>query len=321
MNSIQKIDNKTILLAPLDWGFGHTARCISIIRILLANNNKVTFAGNEAQINFISHEFSALKTEFIDGYNITLSSKKSTYIQIAKQTIKIVKAIKKETDWVKKYISKHNIDLIISDNRYGFRHPDIESIFISHQLNLHLPIFEKIVNHRLASYINNFNEVWIPDDEKLNLSGSLSKSKLIKIACKKIGLLSRFSLHENAIKYDYVFIVSGPCPENSIFLNKIEQTIQKTKFKIAIVSSVKSNNPNLRFDYFYLPSTSQLNHIINQSNCVVSKSGYTTIMEMVILNKKALLIPTKGQFEQEYLAKHVDIDNFRFVDSIAKIEF
>jgi uncharacterized protein (TIGR00661 family) len=319
LNPIQKIDNKTILLSPLDWGFGHTTRCVSIIRILLANNNKVIFAGNKAQVNFISHEFPALKTEFIDGYNITLSSKKSTYIQIYRQTIKIVKAIKKETDWVKKYISKHNIDLIISDNRYGFRHSNIESIFISHQLNLHLPIFKKIVNHRLASHINNFNEAWIPDDEKLNLSGSLSKSKLIKIGCKEIGLLSRFNLHKETIIYDYLFIVSGPSPENSIFLNKIEQTIQKTKFKIAIVSSVKSKTPHLRFDFFYLPSSLHLNQIINQSSCVVSKSGYTTIMEMVSINKKAILIPTRGQFEQEYLAQHIRIDHLDFIESISQL--
>ena len=318
MSPIPKIDNKTILLSPLDWGFGHTARCVSIIRILLANN-KVVFAGNEAQINFISHEFPTIKTEFIDGYSITLSSKKSTYIQISKQTIQIVKAIKKETDWVKKYICNHNIDLIISDNRYGFRHPDIESIFISHQLNLPLPIFKKFVNNRLARYINNFSEVWIPDNERLKLSGLLSTSDLIKIESKKIGLLSRFILQKEIIKYDYLFIVSGPSPENFIFLHEIEQKIQETKCKIAIVSSVRSKTPKLRFDYFYLPSSSLLNQLVNQSSCVVSKSGYTTIMEMISINKKAILIPTKGQFEQEYLAKHIRIDHLEFIESISQL--
>ena len=320
MNLIQKINNKTILLSPLDWGFGHTSRCVPLIRTLSANCNEIIFAGNATQINFINTEFPLIKTELIDGYNIYLSSQESTYKQVIKQSLKIVKTVKKETTWVKKYVSTNNIDLIISDNRYGFRHPDIQSVFIGHQLNLNLPKFKKIVNQQLANQINLFNECWIPDNEELNLSGSLSKSILIKIARNYIGLLSRFKIKTEVIKYDYLFIVSGPSPENNIFLNKIEQKIQKSNLKIAIVSVIKSVNSNTNADYFCLPSTKLLNNLINQSECVVSKSGYTTIMEMVALNKKAILIPTKGQFEQEYLAKHIRIDNLEFIDSLDQLK-
>nr|MBP6558208.1 glycosyltransferase [Flavobacterium sp.] len=36
---------------------------------------------------------------------------------------------------------------------------------------------------------------------------------------------------------------------------------------------------------------------------VLCRSGYTTVMDLAKLEKKAFFIPTPGQFEQEYLAK------------------
>jgi len=38
---------------------------------------------------------------------------------------------------------------------------------------------------------------------------------------------------------------------------------------------------------------------------VISRSGYTTIMDLAVLEKKAYFIPTPGQNEQEYLAKRL----------------
>lgn len=44
---------------------------------------------------------------------------------------------------------------------------------------------------------------------------------------------------------------------------------------------------------------------IERSAFIISRSGYTTIMDLVKLGHPALLIPTPGQTEQEYLAKHL----------------
>ncbi len=85
MIPLKDIHNKTILISPLDWGWGHTTRCVSIINELMKEGNKIIFAGNLAQIKFILLEFPELQTTFINGYNISLSSNKSTYFQIAKQ--------------------------------------------------------------------------------------------------------------------------------------------------------------------------------------------------------------------------------------------
>ena len=45
--------------------------------------------------------------------------------------------------------------------------------------------------------------------------------------------------------------------------------------------------------------------IISGSDSIITRSGYSTIMELVSLNCTALIIPTPGQTEQEYLAGHL----------------
>lgn len=46
-----------------------------------------------------------------------------------------------------------------------------------------------------------------------------------------------------------------------------------------------------------------LGNLFAQSEYLICRSGYTTVMELLALQKKAILIPTPGQTEQEYLAK------------------
>jgi len=318
--SLPEISNKIILISALDWGFGHTTRCVSIIESLLDANNTIVFAGNKGQNRFIRKEFPTIHVEFLEGYNIELSSKKSTYFQVVKQGFKIIKTIKSERDFVKNIIEKYSIDLILSDNRYGFRDSRVESVFIAHQLNLQLPKFKRKVNKILTSLINKFDSVWIVDDEVINLAGQLSNPANLNVPFAFIGLLSRFKVEQAVVKYDYLIIISGPVPENSIFLAEIEALIRYSKLRYAIVSTAKSDNNFSHINYFYDLSTEQLNVLLNESEIVISKSGYTTLMELNVLNKKAILIPTKGQFEQEYLAHHVKSKSIRFVNNSNEIK-
>ena len=49
----------------------------------------------------------------------------------------------------------------------------------------------------------------------------------------------------------------------------------------------------------------ELENALNQSKKVLCRSGYTTVMDLAKLEKKAFFIPTPGQYEQEYLAKRM----------------
>ena len=50
-------------------------------------------------------------------------------------------------------------------------------------------------------------------------------------------------------------------------------------------------------------TSEQLETAINESELILSRSGYTTIMDLAKLGKKAFFIPTPGQYEQLYLSK------------------
>ena len=293
----KSIQNQKVLLSALDWGMGHTTRCVSIIRNLFENGNQVIFAGNKKQCNFLEKEFPALRFEFLNGYEVTLDAGRNTYLQIGKQSLKINRAIKNEHQWLREYLKANRVDLIISDNRYGFYSDKVLSIMMTHQINLQVPYFKYITNRIIKRRIENFDCCWVPDHADQRLTGELSSGKL-NIPIHFIGPLCRFKSVEANLKYDYLVILSGPEPERSNFLKHAIAKITALEVTAAFVGE----NVN-EYDSFLSPSTQELELLIGQSDLVFSRAGYTTIMEMVGLGQQAILCPTKGQYEQEYFAQ------------------
>jgi predicted glycosyltransferase len=68
-------------------------------------------------------------------------------------------------------------------------------------------------------------------------------------------------------------------------------------------------------DFYGLVKSDDINELMCKSEVVIARSGYSTIMDLRKLNKKAILIPTPGQTEQEYLAGfHGNSDQFEFIE-------
>lgn len=305
-----KIVSRRVLISALDWGMGHTTRCISIIRQLITQRNQVYFAGNENQRDFIKREFGdQLELLHVNGYGVTLDSKKSAYWQLLNQLPKIKKVIEEENRCVEKLVQQHQIEIVISDNRYGFFSGQTTNIFVSHQLNLQLPFLKKFVNSQLKKWIEKFDVVWIPDNEKESLCGELIAANL-KIPKVFIGLLGRFKIIPADVKYDFIGIVSGPEPERTRFSKLLAAYLRKQNKNAALVGSKDIHEHIACFEN---PSTHELESLINASSCVISRAGYTTIMELLALKKCGILIPTPGQFEQEYLAKNIKSEFLNFV--------
>lgn len=304
---LNDIRGKRVVIAALDWGMGHVTRCVSVIQLLLEADNRVVFAGTEQQCTFIQNDFPGLETELIGGYKVRLDSNKNTYSQMAAQAKKVSGAIQSEKKWLKKYVKNNPVDLIISDNRYGFYHRTVPSVLITHQLNLQIPSFRWLTNKFLHKKIKKFDQCWVPDFEDRSLSGELSNANP-GIPVSFIGLLNRFEQMDCEVKYDYLVILSGPEPERSNFLEYAIDFIRKKDQSVAFVGAKV-----MGYDSFNNPTTKELEQLINESKTVFSRAGYTTIMEMVGLNHSAILIPTKGQYEQMYLAEYVKSDNIEFV--------
>lgn len=306
---------KNFLVAPLDWGLGHTSRCVPLIRYLLASGHKVVFAGNEWQIDFIYKTFPGIESAYLQGYSITYSHSARGFMPaILKQTPGILNTIRREHQWLLEICKRHHFDGIISDNRYGLYHPDIPSIIMTHQLQVRIgmgKIADSIFRRLHYKMLQRFGQCWVVDvPGKPNLGGSLSHPKKPSRDTKYIGLLSQFEPDEELPREEHLLVLlSGPEPQRSMLAAQLWQQLQPYKGKVVFVEG--SNNvvfpaqipPHI--EYHKQLTKDELQPLVKQASMVICRSGYSTLMDLVALGKKAIIIPTPGQTEQEYLADHL----------------
>ena len=300
---------KRILVAPLDWGLGHATRCIPIIHHLIKNDFEVVISTNGRSYELLKSEFPKLEFCHINGYNVSYSNSNNMAIKILVQIPKIILGIIKEHYSLRKIIHSKKIDGVISDNRFGMWNKSTPCIFITHQINIKSPVFSKLINKINHFFISKYNECWIPDFSNNLLSGELSKIDFKKNKFKFIGPLSRFEKRDLHLKYKYCFLISGPEPQRTILENIAKRELEKIKEKSIIILGKTEENKIEKYGthtiYSHLKSE-KLNKILLESEIIISRSGYTTIMDLYKLEKKAILIPTPGQTEQQYLAKYLE---------------
>jgi uncharacterized protein (TIGR00661 family) len=305
---------KRILVAPLDWGLGHASRCIPIIKYLLLKKIEVIIASSGEALTLLKIEFPSLEFIELPSNDIYYSSSNSQATAIGLQLIKLNRNIKRENNLIQKIIREKKIDAIISDNRYGIYSGKIPSIIITHQLNILMPkgytIFSILINRTIKRLINKFDECWIPDNdsETDNLSGKLSHARL-DINKKFIGVLTRMNYSENYVcTNDILVILSGPEPQRSLLEKKLIFQLEKYLDKtIVIVRGTEKYNPIIHphIQFYNLIKSTELNKLIEASEIIISRSGYSSVMDLSQSRKKLILIPTPGQTEQEYLAKYL----------------
>jgi uncharacterized protein (TIGR00661 family) len=305
-----------VLVAPLDWGLGHATRCIPVIYKLIHLNCDVWIATDGAQETLLRQEFPNLSFLSLPGYDVKYGrSAMGTLLNIFIQSQKILWAISYENNWLKKMVREHAFDAVISDNRYGLHHANIPAVFITHQLNIKSPWSkwtERWLQKKNYTYINRFTECWVPDIAgDINLAGELSHPlKKPKIPVRYIGMLSRLVKTNTAITKDHLLIIlSGPEPQRSIFENKIIQDIAHYPGTATIVRGLPGTLtliPSTNSIKFYNHLTAEeLNAEMNNAEYIISRSGYSTIMDIIKLQKKSILVPTPGQTEQVYLANYL----------------
>ena len=304
---------KKILVAPLPWGLGHATRCIPMIDELIKQNCQVFIAAEGAAYHLLKKEFPSATFLPLTGYKISYTRQKAFFpVKLLLQFPRIISSIYKEHQWLKKNIEKYNIDAVISDNRFGLYSSKIYSIYITHQLLIKTnnSITEKIGQKIHYHFIKKFNECWIPDFEKNGLSGALSHPKILPAKFNYIGGLSRFKCKVSEKKYDLLISISGPEPQRTIFEKIILKDLQtytgKALFVRGLPGSIQEiniKNPLITFKNHL--AANELNEAMLAAEMIISRCGYTTVMDVVKLKKKAILVPTPGQTEQEYLAGYL----------------
>lgn len=302
---------KNILVAPLNWGLGHATRCIPIINELLQNGFTPILASDGNSLALLKKEFPNLEHITLPSYNIKYAKKGRFFkLKLALNLPKLIIAAQKEKRLINKLVEEKEITGIISDNRFGVYHHTIPSIYITHQLNVLSGATTQLSSKIHQYIIKKFDECWIPDfKSSTNFSGKLSQVFDYNCNLKYIGILSRFKIKSTPVIYDYLIILSGPEPQRTLLENKLLSELKRTTKKIIFIKGViepvqKITTTNNIIHYNYMTSP-ELEHAINSSNMIIARSGYTTIMDLAKMNKKAFFIPTPGQYEQLYLAERL----------------
>ncbi len=302
----------------MNWGLGHASRCVPLIRELLLHNVEVVIAADGRVLHLLRNEFPQLKWFQLGGYDIKYSGNGKAVFQILLQLPKIISSFFSERKWLNEFITKEKIDIVISDNRYGLYNRKIFSVFITHQICIQLPFgfkwMEKFLYRINKKFIARFDDCWIPDvaDEK-NLSGNLAHQFPIPTNTFFIGPLSRFKFRETEKHYDLLIVISGPETQRTEFEALLTEQAKKLPLKILMVRGIPESNHReqvtgnfLKVDFM---NAEELNDAFLSSKIIVARSGYSTVMDMVATKSRAILIPTPGQTEQEYLAEYLQSQN------------
>ncbi|HUX57748.1 MAG TPA: glycosyltransferase [Bacteroidales bacterium] len=283
-------------------------------------NNNIFIAGGEEHLSLFRNELPGLSFIKFPGFKPGYSRFLPQYISLLLKTPVLLYHIIREHYRLKRIIHDYDINIVISDNRFGLWNRKIKTVYVTHMPRIPLPKtlrsleFIGIMLHR--AILKKYSLCFIPDlPGELNVSGRLSHGLNLPDNVRYIGILSRFisdkpSLHEHGAKHKYnTVILSGPEPQRGILKKKMVD-IFKDKETMTVILEGKPGNKteivksgNITF-YNHL-SSSEMRDVLTSSEKIITRSGYTTIMELISLNYSALLIPTPGQTEQEYLADYL----------------
>lgn len=302
-----QIEGKTILLSPLDWGLGHATRCIPLIR-LLEKKNRVMLAGDGLSGSFLQREFPHLPYFSLPGINVQYPKNGNMAWSMLRQSPAFFRAIRKENECTQHLIQQHEIDLVISDNRYGCYGKGIPSIFMTHQIFIKAGIWSKAINRINHRFISKFSTVWIPDYATFpGLAGELSHGKFNHPHVYYIGPLSDLAelpSFTSEKKTDMLILLSGPEPQRSLFENEMIKRYENEEISITLIRGTlqKKSFPK-HFNVIDFATRAEVKQEIMRAKKIICRSGYSTIMDLHALGKKAEFHATPGQTEQIYLAK------------------
>jgi hypothetical protein len=285
--------SKNILVAPLNWGLGHATRCVPIIQELLNNGFNPIIASDGVALALLKKEFPDLIALELPSYNIEYSRKGENFKwKLLKNSPKTIKGILSEQKIIEQWIKEYQLIGVISDNRLGLFTKKVPAVFITHQLRVLSGQTTWLTSFIHSVIIKKYKECWVPDAEsKPNLSGKLGHLENSSLNIKYLGVLSRLNYKKVKKKYDVMVLLSGPEPQRTMLEEKLLVEFNDYSKKVV-----------------FIKGKVEVEKTINESEMVLSRSGYTTVMDLAKLKKKAFFIPTPGQFEQEYLAIQLSKD-------------
>jgi len=304
-----------IVYGVCSWGLGHATRSLPVIRKLIDENNKLTIISSDRSLELLKKELGH-DPEYYDipDYPMLLSENSRQFM--AKSFVywpMFIKRMNSGLQKLKKILENKKCEKIISDGRYDIYSRKIPSFFISHQIRIMNPLrikmFERGSEIFNLFFFKRFVGVIVPDYKENNLSGDLSHNlhRIDENNLHYVGILSDFKKKKTKKNIDYLISISGPEPQRTLLENKIFSQVDnltgKTVITLGKIEKQDAFNKKNIQTYSFLTKDKRID-FLNRTKLVISRSGYSTIMDLAVIGTKALMIPTPGQIEQEYLGQY-----------------
>jgi hypothetical protein len=302
-----------ILVAPLDWGLGHAVRCIPIIRQIMADGHQVILAVTPSTQPVLQEAFPDLPRVDMPAYNVRYPFR-NMLINAILQGPRVLLTALREYRVIKEVVREHRIDAILSDNRMGCFFRGIANVYMTHQYTILIPnlLLRAFANWCHRRVIDQFTRLWVPDrNDQFALAPAMSRVPPEKEA-HYLGWLSEAKPASGDHDLKATFILSGPEPQRTRLEDRILAEASSLEGPFALVRGVTTNQtlsgrPKSITLVHDLADRNTIRGLVNRSEVIVSRSGYTTLMDLAFWRKPALLIPTPGQYEQEYLADRMQV--------------
>lgn len=297
-----------IFFPVLNWGLGHASRSLPLIKKFREEGHEVLCASDGESLAMLRKEMPDQVVLQLPGYDILYGSRFMPY-NMLKHGPHMLRTMKAEHELTRVIVERNKIDCIISDNRYGCYHPEAPSALITHQLQVFTghAILDVYIRRQIRNWFKRFNEIWVPDQAPpVNITGDLSGIDTKPVPKYYLGIISALQSHPAKGKYDAVAIISGPEPQRTHFEQLLIKQFSSLEGQFAIALGKPESTEPVRQEgnlviYPFL-SRSALSELLNQTEVVIARSGYTTLMDLAKTGHKAILCPTPGQYEQIFLA-------------------
>lgn len=293
---------------------------IPVAKRLLEMNQNVFIASGKEHLSLFREELPGLKYIDFPGFRPGYSRYLPQFVPLLLKTPLLLFHIVREHQRLKRIIADYSIDVVISDNRFGLWNRKIKSVYVTHMPLIPFPepfhFLEFIGKYLHGLVIRKYSLCFIPDlPGEINLTGRLSHGMKLPDNVRYTGILSRFpgtilsTTGTLAAHSHNTVILSGPEPQRSILRERLLRLLKDEKIVTVFLEGKPDHKQEItregNFSFCNHLATPEMQQLIISGETIITRAGYSTIMDLVSLNCSALLIPTPGQTEQEYLAEYL----------------
>lgn len=329
-----------ILLAPLNWGLGHATRSLPLATALEAAAAQtdtaldIHWASDGDALALLRRERPGDTHHALPGYGVRYPTR-SAWLNMALSGPGILRAIVRESTAVRALHAEYDYGLIVSDNRYGCRVPGVRSLLVTHQLHLPIGGLPGMLSQKLQDvWLRGFDEVLVPDyPTRPRLAGAMS-GPLPRLPCRYLGPVSRFAARGGSSSppgsfvhpmdhldradhagtdYDLVCLLSGPEPTRT----QLELAVYEALYGVSDALLVRGTTaarpttpPPAGLAVRDLVTSAELQAVLAQAQTIITRPGYTTVMDLAALGRKAVFVPTPAQPEQALLGESLVAGGF-----------